>query len=69
YGNTHSFVALTSDGRVVTWGHPTGGGDSSTVQDQLVGKVTYLANAASRGRALQASRWSARNASPAIRAR
>jgi hypothetical protein len=69
YDNTHGFVALTSDGRVVTWGHAAGGGDSSAVQDRLVGLVSYTANAASRGRALQASRWSARNASPAIRAR
>ena len=55
YSNTHGFVALTADGRVVTWGHAGGGGDSSAVQDRLEGKVSYKANAASRGRALKAN--------------
>ncbi|OLP99102.1 Heterogeneous nuclear ribonucleoprotein A/B [Symbiodinium microadriaticum] len=30
-----AFVALTSRGKVATWGHPAYGGDSSAVQDQL----------------------------------
>ncbi|ALI09566.1 MULTISPECIES: hypothetical protein [Pseudomonas] len=55
YSNTHGFVALTADGRVVTWGHAGGGGDSSAVQDRLEGKVSYKANASSRGRALKAN--------------
>lgn len=56
YANSQSFVALTSDGRVVTWGNALGGGDSSAVQSVLRSKVSYLATAASRGRALQARR-------------
>ncbi|MCF4995075.1 hypothetical protein GIW70_00610 [Pseudomonas syringae] len=56
YDNTHGFTALTADGRVVTWGNAAGGGDSSAVQDRLRGKVSYLANPASRGLALKASR-------------
>ncbi|MDR9751999.1 hypothetical protein RG836_11115 [Pseudomonas sp. SZMC_28357] len=57
YANTHGFTALTVDGRVVTWGHDGGGGDSSAVQDRLAGKVSYHATPATRGLALQASRW------------
>ena len=58
YGNSQSFAALTSDGRVVTWGIVGGGGDSSSVQDLLRGQVSYLATAASRGRAMAARRAS-----------
>ena len=33
---THrAFAALKADGRIVTWGHPGYGGDSSKVHDQL----------------------------------
>ncbi|MBX8533596.1 Ig-like domain-containing protein [Pseudomonas cichorii] len=58
YANSQSFVALTSDGRVVTWGVAGGGGDSSSVQGLLRGNVSYLATAASRGRAVTARRSS-----------
>ncbi|MNE84018.1 hypothetical protein D3C80_1808850 [compost metagenome] len=54
YSNTHGFVALRRDGRVVTWGHAQGGGDSLAVSGQLNGFVTYRASSASRGRALSA---------------
>ncbi|RMQ49504.1 hypothetical protein ALQ04_03461 [Pseudomonas cichorii] len=62
YANSQSFVALTSDGRVVTWGVAGGGGDSSSVQSLLRGQLSYLATAASRGRALTARRSSEQQA-------
>ncbi|MNE81862.1 hypothetical protein D3C80_1785420 [compost metagenome] len=69
YSNVCGFAALTSDGRVVTWGVPGGGGDSSAVQDRLRGQVSYLASPASRGRALNASRRAALNANPHLQDR
>lgn len=34
-GSFSAFAAILADGHVVTWGDPTAGGDSSTVQNQL----------------------------------
>ena len=35
WANDGAFAAIRSDGSVVTWGDPLGGGDSSAVQDKL----------------------------------
>ena len=34
-----AFAALLSNGRIVTWGDPEKGGDSSAVQEQLQDRV------------------------------
>ena len=36
FSTTLAFAALKRDGTVVTWGHPTNGGNSSAVQADLV---------------------------------
>lgn len=46
YSNSSSFAAVTGEGRVITWGFPKNGGDSSKVKDQLQsGVVTIVSNA------------------------
>ena len=40
-----AFAAIKSDGSVVTWGDPRGGGDSGPVQDQLRGGVRSISGA------------------------
>ena len=42
----YAFAALKEDGSVVTWGHPSHGGDSSSVTSQLqsgVSRIFYYA--------------------------
>ena len=35
YATQFAFAAILTDGRVVSWGDPASGGDSSGVQDRL----------------------------------
>lgn len=35
YATQFAFAAILADGRVVSWGDPASGGDSSGVQDRL----------------------------------
>ena len=34
-GNARAFVAVKTDGSIITWGHAKSGGDSGIVADQL----------------------------------
>lgn len=42
YSNHASFAAVTGEGRVITWGYPKYGGDSSKVKDQLQSGVVSI---------------------------
>ncbi|CAE7222139.1 unnamed protein product, partial [Symbiodinium pilosum] len=45
YASGYSFVALRRDGAAISWGSPTDGGDSSSVQDQLKNVVKVAGSA------------------------